>query len=184
VLPLALPLGVAVEPLGCEALLEPLSLEELELLLGVDVEPPEDVPLLSFSLSVEAELDELDGGVLADGLVVELDEELGELGLVALGELELELEPALGELDGGVDGDVDDALLLEPGAGALEVFPDSFLLQAASPKASATAIANVEILMCSSKLDTNKEASNVRTGCKPLIKKGAHPALRTLCLSL
>ncbi len=108
------------------------------LLLGADVEPPEEEPALSFSVSVVA-LDEL-------------DEELGELGLVALGAVELELDPALGEPDGGVDGDVDDALLLEPGAGALEVFPGSFLLQAASPKASATAIANVESLMCSSRV--------------------------------
>lgn len=113
----------------------------LPLGVAADVEPPEDDPALSFSVSVVA-LDEL-------------DEELGELGLVALGAVELgavelELDPALGEPDGGVDGDVDDALRLEPGA--LEVFPGSSLLQAASPKASATAIANVESLMCSSRV--------------------------------
>ncbi len=146
-LPLALPLGVAVEPLGWVAL-ELVSLEELELLLlGEVVEPPPDeLPLLSFSVSLDVALD--DGGV-----VLEEEDELGELGLVALGEVELlELDPALGELDGGVDGLVDEALLLEPGAGALEVLPVSFRLQAASPKASATAIANAEILMCSSRV--------------------------------
>ena len=149
--PLLLPLGVAVEPLGCVVLLAPeelVSLDELELLLGEVVEPPEEVPLLflSLSASVAAVLDELDDGLVA----------LGD-GLLALGELvELELEPALGELDGGVDGLVDDALLLEPGAGALEVLPDSFLLQAASPKASASAIANAESLMCSSRVGYEK----------------------------
>lgn len=130
-------------------------LDELLLVLGADVEPPEDEPALSFSVSVVAldELDAPDDGLVvpADGLVLELDdEELGELGLVALGEVELELDPALGEAAGGVDGDMDDELLLEPGA--VEVLPGSLLLQAASPKASATAIANVESLMCSSRV--------------------------------
>lgn len=100
------------------------------------MEPPEDVPDLSFSVSL----------VALDGLG---DEELGlvALGEVALGALELALEPALGELGGGAD----DALLLVLEGGALEVLPGSLLLQAASPKASATAIANVESLTCSSR---------------------------------
>lgn len=131
-----LPLGVAVEPLGCE--LELVSVELDAPLL--EVAPPEAEPVadfsLSFSASVVAELDEL----AAPGWL-----DAPEDGLVALGEVELdELLPALGELGGGVDG-VDDALLLlEPGAVDLRSASSP---QAARPKAIATATANVESLM-------------------------------------
>jgi hypothetical protein len=136
--PLPLPLGVAVVPLGWSALEPELELGELALgelalvsLELLDVAPPDAA--LSFAVSVLAEL-ELD----APGLD----------GVLALGEVELELE-----LLGGVLG-VDDALLLEPEAGVLEVLSPRSWPQAARPSANATAIANVETLMCSSKVGT------------------------------
>lgn len=136
----------------------------------LEVVPPEADPdadfSLSFSASVVAEL-ELDA-------LGELDapDEGAVLGLVALGEvelLELALPPALGELaGGGVDG-VDDALLLEPDApGAVEV--RSFRAsspQAASPRANATATANVESLMCLSRLNTRRRSANIGPGVSP-----------------
>jgi hypothetical protein len=129
-------LGVAVEPLA-----EP---ETLPL-----VEPPEAGLSLSFSASVVAALDELE----APG---ELD--APEDGVDALGELELELElPALGELDGGGEDGVDDALLLEPEPGELEVLSARSSPQAARPNAIATATANVESLMCVSKVGYKQE---------------------------
>jgi hypothetical protein len=159
--PLPLPLGVAVEPLA-----EP---ETLPL-----VEPPVADFSLSFSASVVAALDELEA---AGGL------DAPDEGLDALGEVELELElPALGELDGGGEDGVDDALPLEPEPGELEVLSPLSWPQAARPSANATATANVESLMCSSKVGTNRKASKVWAGCKPLMKKGIHPARRTLCL--
>ena len=138
--------------------LDDVSLELVEPLL--EVEPPEDAFSLSLSASLAAELEELVLGWLEapdDGLVALDDEELGELGLVALGEL------------GGMAGVVDEELLLEPGAGAVEARSRSLSPQAARPRAIATAIANVESLMCSSRLDTNRQASKVRTACKPLM---------------
>ena len=137
-----------------------------ELLLGALVEPPEDAAFslsLSLSASVVAEL-ELDAlGAPAEGVV---------LGLVALGELELlelALPPALGELaGGGVDG-VDDALLLEPDApGAVEVRSlRASSPQAASPRANATATANVESLMCLSMLNTRRRSANIGPRVSP-----------------
>ena len=153
--PLPLPLGVAVEPLGWLALEPELAPElgELELVSLLELAalepPPEAEPAfsLSFSASVVAELDELAApGVEApvDGLAALDDEELGALGLEALPPTEAEPDA---EPDGGVDG-VDDALLLEPEApGALEARSRVLSPQAARPKASATAIANVESLM-------------------------------------
>lgn len=195
-LPLPLPLGVAVEPLGWVVLLAPLlALGALELvsveLDELEVAPPEADPVadfsfsLSFSASVVAELELEALGALdapADGLVALDDEELGALGLVALGEVLLELElPALGEL-GGVDGVTVVLLLLEPDApGAVDV-RSRFSPQAASPSAIATAIANVESLMCSSRVEYKAQVSKYRTGYKALIRKGLHPVRRTLCL--
>ena len=128
--------GAAVEPLA-----EP---ETLPL-----VEPPEAGLSLSFSASVAAALDELE----APGWLDTLDD-----GLEALGELELELElPALGELDGGGEDGVDDALLLEPEPGELEVLSARSWPQAARPNATATATANVENLMCSSEVGYKQE---------------------------
>ncbi|OGA70251.1 MAG: hypothetical protein A3G81_26975 [Betaproteobacteria bacterium RIFCSPLOWO2_12_FULL_65_14] len=108
-----LPLGVAVEPLGCVVLLA----------------PPEADPEADFSLSFSASV-------------------VAELELDALGELDAPDDGlvALGELAGGGD----DALLpLEPDApGAVEVRSRFSSPQAASPRAIATATANVESLMC------------------------------------
>jgi hypothetical protein len=174
--PLAPPLGVAVEPLGEDDELppeaEPLTEPEAE----PPVEPPEDD--LSLSASDAALLEELEGLVLDEGVLLDEDA-LGELGDEALGELELELEPALGEL--GEDG-VDDALLEPLAPGALEVLLLSLSPQAARPRAIAIATASVESLMYSSKLGTNSHSSKPRTGRKPLIRQGSHPVRRTLCL--
>jgi hypothetical protein len=126
-----------------------VALDELALPLGVAVEPPEAGLSLSFSASVVAALDELEalGGVDAP-----------DDGVDALGEVELELElPALGELDGGGEDGVDDALLLEPEPGELEVLSARSWSQAARPNASATATANVESLMCASKVGYKQE---------------------------
>lgn len=178
-MPLPLPLGVAVEPLGWSALEPELApaLELGELALGtlgvLEVAPPEAEPAfsLSFSASVADELDELD----APGWVVVPDD-----GLVALGaELELEVAPLLGELGGGVDV----ALLLEPDVlGAVEVRSlAASSPQAARPRAKATATANVESLMCPPS-GYGKQSSKQRAGCKPLISQGLAPARGTLCL--
>ena len=157
---------MAVEPLGWSLLVEPeLALGVLELvslLELLEVEPPEAEPdfALSFSASVVAELEEL----AAPGWLDAPEDGLVALGLDALPPTEAEPDA---EPDGGVDG-VEDALLLEPEApGAVDVRSRLLSPQAARPKASATATANVESLMVTPRLGTKKKAASYGPGASP-----------------
>jgi hypothetical protein len=128
--PLAPPLaGPDALPLG--------GVLELGLELLPEVAPPEAEPELGFDASLVGSL-----------ALEELEEELGELGVVAElppeGEVLDEEEP---ELDGGVADDGD--------------LPLSWP-QAARPKAIATAIARVESFMCPPWL--GNESKQQRTG--------------------
>lgn len=125
----------------------------------LEVEPPEAEPDAAFSLSFSASLVAAPGAEGVLGLVA-----LGALGLEALPPTEAEPEAAP---DGGVEGGVVCALGAGDEPGALDVRSWSRSPQAASPRAIATAIANVESLMCPPRLGTKVWRANIGPGVSP-----------------
>ena len=161
--PLAEPeLGAALlllEALGCSAFCSLGAALELELELdGAALEPPEAGA--DFDVSVEEELEAL--GALGGVTPMEVldEEEPGVAGALVPPEAELDEEPGAVDGDDGVAVSLRAVLELEePGADDVRSGP---LLQAARPKANATARVRIESFMCPPWLGYETKQQNAR----------------------